>query len=219
MRIVIVGAGGIGTELLNNLRKQQGNEIVIIDSDEKNCETLASQTDALVVNGDGTDPRILQKAQVEDADVLVATTGSDALNTVIAMLGKSFEVERIIVKLDKTGLRSANQAIGVQKIVAPKVSTVAEILSAVHGFDRVDFSLAGRGGLHLVELAAGPGAGQRISDLELPDGAHYVAAIREDEVVLPRAGMKLSKDDKLLVLVEDENARRKVQEMFARQED
>lgn len=219
MRIVIVGVGQIGNELAVNLSQHENNEIVLVDSDEKRCETLASNTDALVINGDGTNPEILKKAQLATADALIATTGSDPLNTVIAMLGKSFKVEKIIVKLDNVGLRSANQAIGVQKIVAPKISAVAEILSAIYGFDRVDFSMVGRGGLHLLELEAGRGSGQHISDLNLPDGAHYVAIVRGQKVFLPKAKMRLKDDDKLLVLVENENIRNKVQDLFAAESD
>jgi len=219
MRVVIVGVGKIGNELAVNLSQRENNEIVLVDIDEKRCETLASNTDALVINGDGTDPEILKKAQLSKADALIATTNSDPLNTVIAMLGKSFQVEKIIVKLDSVGLRSANQAIGVQKIVAPKISAVAEILSAVYGFDRVDFSMVGRGGLHLLELEAGKGSGQHISELNLPEGAHYVAIARGDEVLLPKARIKLKADDKLLVLVENESMRNKVRNLFIPDDD
>lgn len=218
MRIVIVGAGEIGTELAMDLFKSKKNEIALIDIDEKRCEMLAADTDAFVITGDGTNPEILKKAQISDADVLIAATGSDPLNTVIAMLAKSFQVEKIIVKLDKIGLRSANRAIGVEKIVAPKISAVAEILSAVYGFDRVDFSMAARGGLKLLELEAGNGAGRHISELGLPDGSHLVAVIRDEEVILPRDKIKLQNDDKLLVLVENEGVRNKIRNVFERKE-
>lgn len=81
MRVVIVGLGDIGRELAENLARRRNNELILIDADEKRCERLAGEIDALVLHGDGTDPEILKKAKLEEADALVATTHSDAINT------------------------------------------------------------------------------------------------------------------------------------------
>ncbi len=216
MRVVIVGVGDIGLELAQNLSRRENNELVLVDVDEKRCDAIASQLDALVLNGDGTDPEILKKAQLSDADSLVATTGSDPINTVIAMLGRSFEVTNIVVKLNGVGLRSACHAIGVRNVVAPKISAAAEILSTLYGFDRVNFSMISRGGLRLVELETGDAKGLEIADLKLPEGSHLVAVEREDRVLIPNPGLKLGSEDELLVLVEDEEVLEKVREVFAR---
>lgn len=146
MKIIIVGIGDVGLELVEQLIKQEDNELVLIDTDEEHCDELAEKTDALVLQGDGTDPEILKKAQISEADALVATTGSDPLNTVIAMLGSRFEVEKIIVRLKGLGLRSACQEIGVSKIISPQIAAAAEILSTLYGPERVDFSLLARRG-------------------------------------------------------------------------
>ncbi len=214
MRVVIVGVGDIGLELAHYLARREKNELVLVDVDEKRCDELAAEMDALVLNGDGTNPEILKKAQLSEADALIATTGSDPLNTVIAMLGHNLKVDKIIVKLNGVGLRSACQAIGVRKIIAPKISAAAEILSAIYGFDRVNFSMVARGGLRLVEMAAGKGAGKHLSDISLPDGAHFVALMREDSILIPRSGVKLKDDDQLLILVENEDVLNKVKDVL-----
>ncbi|MDH3359998.1 MAG: NAD-binding protein, partial [Desulfobulbaceae bacterium] len=93
MRIVITGIGDIGRELAGMLNRREGNELILIDSDEKICEKLAAEIDGLVLHGDGTDPAILKKAGLAEADALIATTPSDPINTVIAMLGHRMGVE------------------------------------------------------------------------------------------------------------------------------
>lgn len=215
MRVVIIGVGDIGHELAENLTHRGNVELVLIDADEKRCEELAGELDALVLQGDGSDPEILKKARVAEADALVATTGSDAMNTVTAMLGHRMGVQNIIVKLNGVGLRAACQEIGVNKIIAPKISAAAEILATLYGFDRLDFSLVVRGGLRLVELSAEGVRDKRIAELELPDGALVVAILRGDEVLVPRGQTKLEEGDVLLVLVESGGVLEKVKKLLS----
>ena len=220
MRVVIVGVGDIGRELAENLTRRGGNEVVLVDSDEGRCEQLAAELDALVLHGDGTDPELLKKARVAEADALIATTGSDAINTVIAMLGHRLGVPNIVVKLNDVGLRAACREIGVRKIIAPKISAAAEIFASLYGFDRLDFSLVVRGGLQLVEIELPPDAGavgRTLGELELPKGALVVAVLRErgERALVPRGDTKLQAGDVLLVLGEREATLEKVKEALA----
>jgi trk system potassium uptake protein TrkA len=212
MRVVIVGAGDIGSRVADRVIEHGGNEVVLVDTDEKRCDELSKQLEALVICGDGTDPEILKKAQVQEADALVATTGSDPINTVIAMLGRQLDVVTVIVKLNGTGLHAACAAIGVTKVVAPKLAAAGHIESALYGLDSVDFSLIARGGIRLAEYAVRHLEIGSVSELQLPDGAHIVAVSREDDVLLPRKEMRLEKDDGLLILLDSDEAKRKLDE-------
>lgn len=205
MRVVIVGIGDIGRNLADTITRHEKSEVVLIDIDEKRCEQLAAEVDALVLHGDGTNPEILKKARTGEADALVAVTGSDALNTVIAMLGHRLGVKKIIVKLNDVGLRAACQEIGVTKIIAPKISAAVEILASLHGFGRLDFSLVVRGGLRMIEMGVGHAAGKRLSELAMPESVLVVAVLRGDRVVIPRGQTRLEENDVLMVLVENEN--------------
>jgi trk system potassium uptake protein TrkA len=210
MRVVIVGVGDIGLGVADKLMGREDNEVVLVDSDEKRCEELSKKYEALVICGDGTDPDILQKAQVGDADALVATTGLDPINTVIGMLGRQLDVVTVVVKLNGAGLRAACKAIGVTRVVAPKIAAAGHIESALYGLDRIDFSMIARGGLQLAEYLVRQLEVDSISDLELPDGAHIAAVSRGDDVLIPRDGMNLNKDDSLLILLESDEAKEKL---------
>ena len=212
MKAVIVGAGGIGRELAEDLTRRDGNELTLVDVDEERCEELAAEMDALVIHGDGTDPEILEKAQVEDADALVATTGSDALNTVIAMLGRHMGVEKIVVKLDGVGLRAACHELGVTEIIAPKIAAAARIVSVLYGFESFDLSMLARGGLQLLELSADELEGKKLSEAELPENAIVMAVMRGDQVLLARDSTKIQADDRLFILADGTEAANKVRE-------
>jgi hypothetical protein len=120
MRIIVVGAGDTGMDLARKLGDRENMDLVIIDSDEKRCELASNELNALVLKGDGTDPEILKQAQVSEADVLVALTGSDPLNTVVSMLGRRFDVKKIMVKLNGLALRSACQSSASTRLSPPR---------------------------------------------------------------------------------------------------
>jgi trk system potassium uptake protein TrkA len=204
VRIIIVGAGDTGLDLARKLSDRENVDLVVVDSDPKRCEAVSNELDALVLNGDGTDPEILKQAQISQADVLIVLTGSDPLNTVVAMLGRRFDVKKIMVKLNGLALRSALMSIGVYKIITPKISAADEILSAVYGYDRLNLWQLARGGLRLVALRAEKAKGKKISDLEMPEGAHLIALLRGNDVRIPHPKTGLEEDDELLVLVESE---------------
>jgi trk system potassium uptake protein TrkA len=188
------------------LSRREANDIVIIDQDADRCEAVAERVDALVLHGDGTHPEMLRKANLAEADALVAVTGSDAINAVIAMLGHRAGVATIVVKLDEPGLHPACQEVGATHIIAPSLASAAQIASVLHGFHRLDFSLVTRGGLYVVELGAGRAAGRKLSELKLPDDVLVVAVLRGDESILARGKVKLEADDELLLLVENDAA-------------
>jgi len=214
MRVVIAGAGDVGLNLAKNLARKENNELILIDFDEERCDELASEMNAMVIHGDASDPEILKKAQIEEADALVATTGSDPINTVIAMLGSRMGMEKIIVTLKGYGLRSACQEIGVSRIVAPKISASAEIVSTLYNLDRVNFSVLSSGGLQLVEVQVNEDIRKQFEEVEIPDGAHVVAILRGEQMILPRKNLKLKGGDELLLLVEDESIRDSIRDQF-----
>lgn len=218
MRIIIAGAGDTGWSLLSSLREQGGDDIVVIDADEGRSDEVANEFDALVLHGDGTEPALLEKAKVEEADALVATTGSDALNTVVAMLGRQNGVETIVVKLEGPGLRPACNEIGVTRIVSPALSAAAEIHATLRGMHHLDFSVAARGNLRLANVEAGVGAGSILDELDLPEKALVVAVLRDDEPLFPEANLELRQKDLLLILVADQDVLDEVRERLREEE-
>lgn len=198
MRVVIAGGGGFGREIARDLMLRGNQQIVVIDNDKECCEELAAVLDALVLHGDATDPEILQKARLKGADALVACTGSDAINTVIAMLGRQMDVEKVIVKLDTVGLHAACHHIGVTQIISPRLAAAAQVLSTLYGLYRLDSSLLARGGFQLTELAVHRSG--KLDDFDLPDDVLALAVLRGEEVLLAKGHTGLEEGDLLLLM-------------------
>ena len=214
MKVIIVGAGDIGVELAKILARREANQIVVIDEDVERCEAVSAELDALVLHGDGTHPELLSKAGIEDTEALVAVTGSDALNTVIAMLGHRAGVSKIIVKLNQVGLRAACQEIGVTDIIAPKIASAGRIVSVLYGLHRLDFSLATRGGLRVVDLPATAVAGRTIAECAFPEDVLVMVVLRRGDTLLAHGSTPIKEGDTLLVLAEDDDALTRMRELL-----
>lgn len=207
MRVVIVGAGAMGRQVLQDLSEAGGHEIVVVESDASVADELADAFDALVLHGDGTDPGILGKARLDDADAIVATTGSDPMNTVVGLLAHRAGVERIVVRLASNSLRGALEEIGVTDVVNPTMEAAARVEAALHGANRQDIEDVFQGRLQLSELTVTDASdGRRISDLDIPDGALIVAHIRDSNGSVARPDISLEEGDVLVVVAETEKA-------------
>lgn len=207
MRVIIAGAGTLGLQLLRDLSETGEHELVVVEVDEDRSEHLADNFDALVINGDAADPGILDEAQIELADALVAVTGSDPINTVIAMLGHRKQVDRVVVKLTSNSLRGALEEIGVTDIVAPTMAAASRIEAALHGAEENEVSQLIQGRLQIAEIPVGAGnSGRAVGDLDLPDGALLVALIRGDGGSLPRLDTTLEEGDVVVAIAETEDA-------------
>ncbi len=217
MRVIIAGLGNVGTDLAELLIREGGHRLVLIDENRELCQEAANKFDALVLEGDGTEPDVLRRAEVQEADALVATTDSDALNTVIAMLGKQFGVPRIIVKLVDVGLRSACNEIGVDAIVSPNLSAANEILGMIHGRGRLDFSFAMSKGARLGEFTVD--ADQVLADTPLPKGALIALIIRQDRAIVPHEKPVFKEGDTLVVVADDDKILENVQQIFKKPQD
>ena len=85
MYIVIVGAGNIGTPLID-IATRNGNEVVVIEDDRERAEDAASQFDCLVLNDNATVKDTLEDADTDRADAIISTTDEDATNIMVCLL-------------------------------------------------------------------------------------------------------------------------------------
>ena len=107
MKIIIAGAGQAGVGLAKYLRAEN-NEIVLIDSDEECLANLSEQLDIQTITGSSAYPATLEKAGAENADVLLAVTGSDETNIVACGVARSvFNVPTRIARIGSSEYLSA----------------------------------------------------------------------------------------------------------------
>jgi trk system potassium uptake protein TrkA len=204
MKVVIAGAGNVGTYLAADLH-EAGHEVLLIEMDA----AVAARGAALGVQWlvrDACEVSALDTAGLATADVVVAATGDDEDNLVISLLAKQeFAVPRVVARVNHPKNHWLfNQAWGVDVAVSTPHLLAALVEEAVSVGSLVRLMQLESSGARLVEVTLAPGspaAGTELAHLGMPREATVVAVVRRAHVVVPRGDTVLEPGDEVLVLV------------------
>ena len=140
----MVGAGEVGSYIAARLSRE-GNDVVVVDHNSGRLDALAADVDLLAVHGSGTNPRVLDEAGLERAEVVVAVTDSDEVNLLTCMLAKQSGVPATAARLQDSDLRgqrgrSLRDAIGVDLVLDPDEQTADAIMDLLvyHGVSDIN---------------------------------------------------------------------------------
>ena len=142
MYIVIVGAGDTGTPLIE-MATQGGNEVVVVERNDRRAERAATQYDCLVINDDATTKETLLDAGVERADALISTTDVDATNVMVCLLGQELEVPEVVSVVHNPEHMNLFRQIGVNTIENPQRLIAEYLYRAIVRPSVVDFMRVG----------------------------------------------------------------------------
>ena len=98
MKIVILGAGKVGSFVTSDL-SNEGHDIVVIDNDKAVLDDLLATNDVMGLLGDGRDVDILIEAGAKDCDLFIAVSQSDDVNLIASTLAKKLGAKNIIIRL------------------------------------------------------------------------------------------------------------------------
>lgn len=130
-KVMICGGGRVGFYLAKQL-EILGMEVKIIERDFEKCESLAEQLPkATIIHGDAADHDLLIEEGVEDADALIALTGMDEENIIMALFAKTQGVHKVIAKVNEDTRAQMVQDLGIDGIVSAKSATADAIFGYV----------------------------------------------------------------------------------------
>lgn len=203
MYIIIVGAGKVGFFLAQRLC-QNKHTVSIIDKDRSVCEEFARQLDALVIQGDGCDPHILEDAGILRADVLAAVTGDDEDNLIICQLAKErFNVNRTVGRVNNPSNEHTFAELGID-VPVDSTKIIAKIIEEEASFsDFVNLMSFKRGKLAIVRLDLpedSPIINKELKDVQLPQDSVLVSVVRGEEVIVPKGNTTLRAGDDIIAL-------------------
>jgi trk system potassium uptake protein TrkA len=112
LKIVILGAGQVGSSVAENLLSE-ANDITVVDIDGTRLRNLQDRLDLRTVLGSAAHPSVLVEAGIEDCDMMIAVTQSDETNLVACKLAQQlFNVPTRIVRLRATDYLSNERVLG-----------------------------------------------------------------------------------------------------------
>ena len=225
MYIVIVGAGDIGTPLID-IAARSGNEVVVIEKDARKADAIANEYDCLVLNADATAKETLADAGAERADAIISTTDQDATNVMICLLAKELEIPTVTSVVHSAEHMNLFKQIDVNTIENPQQLIAGYLYRAVARPAIVDHMQIGEEA-EVFEIAVtedAPIAGKTLDEAGeqdlLPDDVLIVAIDREDESrpLTPRGKTRVEAND-LLTVYSASGADSEVTDLFGHYED
>jgi NhaP-type Na+/H+ or K+/H+ antiporter len=209
MRIIIIGGGKVGRQLAERL-EDRGENVVIIELEQSMVER-ARDAGFPVRHGDGTDTEVLAAAGAENAKFVVAATGNDDANLLVAQLARSrFDVEQVITRVNNPDNVDAFEELGVQPISASQATAWA----LDNAIERPALSawmteLGRTGDVQEIEVTAEELVGRTIAEIdeELPNGCLIALVSRDGENEVPSSDVTLEYGDHLTFLGRTEAVR------------
>jgi len=213
--VVIAGGGRVGAQLARQLI-EQGKDVVVIEKDQALCERLSTEMNALVINGDTTDKKVLEDAKIENADVFAAVTGNDSENIVASQLAKhSYNVPLVLARVEDMDRARMMQGVGIDLIVSPAyvAAMVFENAIALPGTTSVLISRTITRAVEVDVSENSKAKNKKIADIAIPVGCVVAAIYRKGKLIIPR-GSTVIKEGDVVALIGEENAIRKFVEML-----
>ena len=131
LNIIIVGCGKIGQNLAEELGAE-GNNITVIDTCREKVEEISTRFDVMGVVGNGAIHAIQQEAGIEQADLLIAVTGSDELNLLCCIVAKKSGNCHVIARVKQpeysTEAAYLKDELGLAMVINPQHAAAEEIL-------------------------------------------------------------------------------------------
>lgn len=204
MNVLIVGLGRTGSYLAEALAESGTHRIIAIESVMSRAVSPGT-ANIKVIQADGCEPSELENAGVRNSDLVVATTGDDEDNLVIAQLAKMhFGVPRVIARVNNPRNQWLyNKEWGVDVAVSPTDIITKIIEEEMSLGDLVTLLKLKGGAVALAEIkltSSSKAAGRSINELGLPKGVVIVVVMRGGEVVVPSGETRLEADDELLAV-------------------
>ena len=224
MNIVILGAGQVGSSLARNLAVED-NDITIIDTDAMALRELREKLDINTRIGEASHPNVLEQANVNDADMVIAVTNSDEINMMACQIAYSlFRTPTRIARVRASGYLDhpelfSPELIPVDVLISPEqliTNYIYRLISNPGTTQVLDFA---NGKVRLVAVKAhheGPLVGHELKDINehLPEVKVRVAAIfRNDKSIKPTGNTIIEANDELFVIASAQHIRAVVSEL------
>ncbi len=208
--VLMIGGGRIAFYLTRQLSEMNNMKLRIIEMDEKRCEELSDRFPrAEIIHGDGTNQALLEEEGMLESDAIVALTGIDEENIVIAMFAKMRGSMKVITKVSRPNLAQILESIGTESVISPKDITANTILQYVRAKQNTKGNsvktlyklMDGRlEALEFVITQEQRGIGIPLRDLKLKEGILIVAFIRGNRVIFPNGDDSIHIGDSVLVV-------------------
>jgi trk system potassium uptake protein TrkA len=205
MYIIIVGAGKVGWNLARELINKE-HEVTLIEANRSRYLTVEQELEHNIQYGDASELWVLERAGIQRADMVIAVTGDDEDNMLICQVAREkYMVERIIARVNNPRNLEHFELLGIK----PSVSATGLILNLIEHevpeYGLVHLLDFPEERLEIIEMLLEKDsrvAGQRVGDLDMPEGSLLISVLREGRGFVPGPETVLEPGDEILAVLD-----------------
>jgi len=213
MKIIIIGAGKVGYTLAENL-VEENNDVTMIDKSVHAIEKVEDNLDVMCIKGNGVSTNVLLEAGIENADLLIAVTGSDVINMVCCLTAKKLGVRQTVARVrdpeyaDELSL--IKDQLGVDFVINPEFAAAEEIARTLGFSSAINVERFASGRVRMVELKVTSKVefiGKRVKDVRKYASSSVILGVivRGDEVIVPTGDEIIKENDLIYVIGKSTN--------------
>jgi trk system potassium uptake protein TrkA len=217
MRVVIVGAGDVGTYIAEDLA--ESHDIAVVDRDGERVAELESTLGVSAIEGDGRSLDTLEAAGIHEAEVVIASTDDDAVNVMVCGAVRNSTDAYTIARAKSADLyetwQTFDNALGIDLMLSVDRLTAAALVRTVALPGALAVSTFADGGVEMAEFELGAGnelVGKSVAEADEFPSLTFAGIIRDGEVLIPSGETVFESEDRVVAIGSPSSVRR-----FARQ--
>ena len=190
MYMIIVGAGSIGTSLIDIAVKEKNN-VVVVEANPERAKDISGKYDVTVLNSNATSAETLREAGSERADALIATTSDDAVNLMVVSIAEGLEIPAIVSVVNDKEHADFFRKLGANVLENPEEVVANHLYNTAKRPKFEDFAVLSSGA-QIFRLTVGKGsplAGKKLATSVqrnlLPSALSVVVVERGEEHEIP----------------------------------
>ena len=205
-KILIIGGGNIGFNLAKNIEQSfESARVKIIEKDKIRAEYIANYlNNTIVINGNGLDEDVLNEANLDEVETVLALTNDDEDNLMVSILVEKFSKnKRTMALINKPNYSLLQSSLKIDDLIDPRMNTVSSILKHVHKGTIENAYTILNGEYVVIEadiIETSELINKELKNSNLPDEIRIGAILRGEEVIIPTSSYIFQKDDTVVLL-------------------
>lgn len=203
--ILIIGAGDVGSNIASDLAET--HDVTVIDRDSERIDALRAESDVTGMVGDGRSVAALREADIDQADIVIASTDSDAANIMVCNAAKQSGDPHTIARVKDVGLfqtwQSLDGGLGVDTMLCIDVLAAKAVARTIALPGAQDADTFADGQVEVAEFQIGeetPVADQTIAEADRYASTTFAAILRDDDIIIPQGDTVIQSGDRLVVI-------------------
>ena len=205
-KLLIIGGGNIGFNLAKNLENSvEDIRIKVIEKSKSRAEYIANElNNSIVINGNGLDEDILEEANIQEVETVVALTNDDEDNLMVSVLVEKFaKNKRTMALINKPNYSLLKSSLKIDDLIDPRMDTVSTILKHVHKGTIETAHTILNGEYEVIEadiIETSELINKELKNANLPEEIRIGAILRKEKILIPRSNFKFEKGDTVVFL-------------------